>query len=88
MLRQPAIIHSDTGLPAALCRGQDCRMCLGICGAVSHGQCGVCNRPTRYRWEAEGSVRYEGGRWWSIGSVRDDASCYEMVDYVSVSTSD
>ena len=36
----------------------------------------------------DGSVQYEGGTWWSVGSVAGDASGYQMVDHVLVSTSD
>ena len=35
----------------------------------------------------DGSVQYEGGRFWSVGSMTGDASGHQMVDYVLTSTS-
>ena len=52
-------------VPGFFVRGQDCRMCSGVCGAVSRWQCGVCDRPRRYSWERRWRWRYEGRRWWS-----------------------
>ena len=60
----PQLVWGQIWFLASLCRGQDCRVCSGVCGAVSHGHSDVCSRPRRYRWERRSEMAVS-----SVGAV-------------------
>ena len=55
-------------------------MCSGVCGAVLHRQSSVSAGQGAADESQDGSVQYEGRRWWSVGSMTGDASGHQMVD--------